>query len=819
MGTLLQDLKYAARIHRKKIGLTIIAVLTLALGIGASTAVFVVVNAVLLKPLPYPDSGKIVFPWRQAPPGLNLGYNDIPWGVPSFRLIARDSKTLEDVAAFKGDSFNLTGSGDPAILQGILATSGFFPALGAEPALGRTFTAENDGPAHEHEVILGYQLWQERFGGSRDILGRPLALNGGVYTVIGVMPAGFEFPRGEEMPPGLDFARKPDLWVPLVLPASLPENAPDELAVIGRMKSGIAMSQVQEEMNVLEKRMDGVMGSKGWFRSRVTPLVQQVSGDTRKPLLLMLGAVVAVLLIACSNVASLFLARSIERRPEFTLRAAIGAGSSRLVRQLLTESVLLALVAGLLGALVAYLGIYFLKIFGPSNVPRLQEVGIDFRVLAFVLGVTLISGILFGMAPALRMGRNNIAEWLKEGEQRSGGSAAGFRARNTLMVFEVAIALVLAIAAGLLSRTFLHLLSVDAGFSGERVFSFQLSLPASKYPGLDHIVALYQKVLQVLPSQPGVEQVGLVRTLPLSGATEGSIIRIPGRPSASRSDRPVSNYNVVSPGYFGAAGTPVLRGREFLETDTVSSMPVVIINSAMAKKFWPDQDPIGKQVGLGSPAFPLMSIVGVVADIKHLSLREEPGPEMYVPYTQKPYPSMLMMSVVLRTRTDPKAVMGGVRQAIHALDPDLPITEPATLASLRADSMAQPRFSMLLLASFAGLALLLACVGMYGVISYSVMQRTREIGVRMALGAQRKSVFGMILGQGARLAGLGIAIGILTALGLTHLMASFLYGIQATDPLTFVIVPVLLAAVAMFACYLPARRAIQVDPMIALRYE
>jgi putative ABC transport system permease protein len=819
MGTLLLDLKYAARIHTKRIGLTTIAVLTLALGIGASSAVFVVVNAVLLKPLPYSDSGKIVIPWRQAPPGLNLGYNEIPWGVPSFRLMARDSKTMEYMGAFKSDSFNLTGSGDPAILQGILATSGFFPALGAEPALGRSFTAENDIPGHEHEVILGYRLWQERFGGSPDVLGRPLALNGSVYTVVGVMPSSFEFPHGEEMPASFDFPRRAELWVPLVLPPSVPENAPDELAVIGRLKSGITMSQVQEEMNVLATRMDGVMGSKGWFKSRVTPLVEQVAGDTRKPLVLMLGAVIAVLLIACSNVASLFLARSIERRPEFTLRAAIGAGPSRLARQLFTESVLLAVVAGLLGALIAYIGVYFLKIFGPSNIPRLQEVGLDFRVLAFVLGVTLVSGILFGLAPALRMGRNSIADWLKEGGQRSGGSATGSRARNALMVFEVALALVLAIAAGLLSRTFLHLLNVDPGFSGDRVLAFQLSLPASKYSDLDHIVALYQKVLQALPSQPGVEQVGLVKTLPLSGATEGSIIRVPGRPSASRQDRPASNYNVVSPGYFGAAGTPVLKGRDFFENDTVVSMPVVIINSAMAKKFWPGQDPIGKQVGLGSPAFPLMNIVGVVADIKHLSLREEPGPEMYVPYTQKPYPSILMMSVVLRTKTDPKAVMGGVRKAIHSLDPDLPMTEPSTLAMLRADSMAQPRFSMFLLASFAALALLLACVGMYGVISYSVMQRTREIGVRMALGAQRKTVFGMIIAQGAKLAGMGIVIGILAALGLTHLMASFLYGIQTTDLLTFLIVPLLLAAVAFFACYLPARRATHVDPIVALRYE
>jgi putative ABC transport system permease protein len=819
MGTFLLDLKYASRIHTKKIGFTIIAVLTLALGIGASTAVFVVVNAVLLKPLPYPDSGRIIIPWRQTPPGLNLGYDEIPWGVPSFRLMSHDSKTLEYVGAFKSDSFTLTGSGDPAILQGIRASAGFFPALGAVPAIGHSFTPENDQPGHEYEVILGYRLWQERFGGGSDILGRSLDLNGSAYTVVGVMPSTFEFPLGAEMPASFDFPRKAELWVPLALPASVPENAPDELAVVGRLKSGFAISQCQEEMNVLATRMDGVMGPKGWFKSRVTPLMQQVAGGTREPLILMLGAVIAVLLIACSNVASLLLARTIERRTEFTLRAAIGAGPARLVRQLLTESLLLALVAGFLGGLIAYIAIHFLKIFGPANIPRLQEVGLDFRVFAFVLSITLVSGILFGMAPTLRMGRNRIAESLKDGGQRSGGSAAGLRARNALMVFEVALALVLVVAAGLLSRTFLHLLNADAGFTGEHVLTFQLSLPVSKYPDVDHIVALYQRVLQVLPSQPGVESVGIVRTVPLNGATEGTFIRVPGRVATSQQDRPVSNYNVASPGYFAAVGAPLLSGREFLETDKADSMPVVIINSAMAKKFWPGQDSVGKQVGLGGPTSPLMNIVGVVADIKHLSLREVPGPEMYVPYTQKPYPSMLMMFVVLRTKTDPMSVMGGAREAIRSLDPDLPVAEPSTMAVLRDNSMAQPRFSMLLLASFAALALVLACFGLYGVISYSVMQRTREIGVRMALGAQRSTVFGMILGQGARLVGTGIAIGILAALGLTRLMGSFLYGIRPTDPLTFVVVSLLLASVALLACYLPARRATHVDPMVALRYE
>ncbi len=819
MGTWLLDLKYASRIYTRKIGFTLIAVLTLALGIGATTAVFVVVNAILLKPLPYPDSERICIPWRQTPPGLNLGYNEIPWGVLSFRLMLDQSKTFESLGGFKSDTFNLTGSGDPVLLEGLRASAGFFPALGVAPAIGRAFTQEEDQPGHEHEMILSYRLWQESFGGSPAIIGRSVDLNGSAYTVVGVMPAGFNFPRGEEMPASFDFPKRADIWVPLAAPLQVSGDAPDELAVIGRLKAGVSLAQAQNEMDVLATRMDGVMGPKGWFKSRVTPLGRQVAGDTREPLLLMLGAVAVVLLIACSNVANLLLARSIERKTEFTLRTAIGAGPGRLIRQVLTESLFLAVVAGCVGVLFAYAAVHFIKILGPSNIPRLQEVGLDLRVLAFVAAITLISGLLFGFVPAIRISRGNLAESLKEGGQRAGGSVTGIRARNTLTVLEVALALVLVVAAGLLSRTFFHLLKVDSGFNPDRVLTLELSLPTAKYSDVDHIVALYQRVLQAMPSVPGVEFAGIVRTVPLDGATEGSIIRIPGRATTSRQDRPVANYNIASPGYFAAVGTPLLSGREFLESDKADSMPVVIINRAMAKKFWPNQDPVGKQVGLGSLNFPLMNIIGVVADVKHLSLREDPGPEMYVPYTQKPYPSMAIMYLVVRTRTDPASVTNGIRSAIHAIDADLPITEAATLTTLRDISMAQPRFSMLLLASFGGLALLLACFGMYGVISYSVTQRTREIGVRMALGASRRTVFGMVLGQGIRLAGLGIVIGLVAAAGVTRLMASFLYGVKATDPLTFLIVPVLLTGVAVLASYLPARRATRVDPMVALRYE
>jgi len=818
MGTILHDLKYGVRIHARTPGLTGIAILTLALGLGASATVFAVVDAILLKPLPYSNAERIVIPWRKAPAGLNLGYDEIPWGLQNFQSMLRHAQAFSALTAFKSDSFNLTGAGEPVFLEGLRATAGFFPALGAAPILGRAFTAGEDQPGHEREVILSYRLWQERFSGDRAVLGRAIDLNGAPYIVIGVMPPGFAFPRGEEMPGSFAFPRETQLWVPLALPAAARPDEPDELAVMGRLAPGVTVAQVQQQMNVLSTRLEEAFpGFKGWFNSRVTTLPRQVAGDTRSPLLLLLGAAGVVLLIACFNVANLLLTRSLGRRTEFTLRAALGAGKGRLIRQLLTESAVLALAAGASGVLVAEAGVYFVKLLGPPGIPRLREVSLDPGVLAFVSGMALLSGLLFGLAPAIGAARENLAESLKEGGPRSAGTALGGRIRNVLVVSQIALALVLVIASGLLVRTFYRLLTVDPGFNPTRVLTFQLSLPAPQYQAVDRIVSLYQRGLQRLQSLPGVQAAGIVQTVPLDGATDGTMIRIPGRAAAGAKERPFANYTIASPGYFSAVGTPLLRGRVFVDTDTARSLPVAIINNAMAKKFWPNEDPVGKTVGLGDPQFPAMTIVGIVADVKRLSLRENPGPEMYVPYTQKPYPSMLTMHVVLRVRTDPVSLAGSVRDAIRSLDAGLPVAKLTTLTRVFEDSMAAPRFAMLLLGSFGTLALLLAAIGLYGVISYSVAGRTREIGIRMALGAERGAVLGMVLGQGARLAGLGLVIGLISAWGVTRLMASVLYGVEATDAATFSAVSVLLSAVALLACYLPALRATRVDPMSALR--
>jgi putative ABC transport system permease protein len=821
LESFVMDVRYGLRMLRKSPGFTAVAVLTLALGIGASTAVFSLVDAVLLKPLPFPHAEEIASPWKLIPSDLNLGFDRGQWGRVDFQFVSQQSKTFEDLGAFLSDSFDLTGSGDPVRLDGLRASAGFFPSLGVSPALGRTFTHQEDDVGREREVILSDALWRGRFGADPNILGRTLELNATPYMVIGVMPRGFAFPRANEMPPNFTFAPGIQLWVPLALNRGpfIPAE-PQELAVIGRLKEGTTIAQAQAEMNILGKRFADQYHLKSrFFHYEVTSLARQISGDARRPLLLILGAVSVVLLIACSNVASLLLTRSLGRKRELTVRAALGARNGRLIRQLLTESVVLAGAGGFAGVILGQCGVYLAKAFGPSSIPRLSEASLDMRVLTFALGTTLFTGILFGLAPAISVTCENLVEPLKSGGQRSGSSPTGQRTRNSLLVSQIALALILVIAAGLLTRTFYQLLAVDPGFHPAHALTFDLSLPALKYPDQPHIVSFYNEALRRLQGLPGIQAAGLTEIVPMGGATENTSLRIPDRLQTSALDVPNANYTMVSPGYFSAVGTLILRGRSFLESDDAGSTPVTIISDAMAKKYWPEQDPLGKQVGPKSPIYPVATIVGIAADVKHLSLREAPPPEMYVPYTQKVWPSLLTMSIVLRTTQDPASIATSAREAIHSIDPDLPIANVRTLDNIVDDSMTVPRFAVLFLGAFGGLALILATVGMYGVISYSVAQRTQEIGIRMALGAQQRDVLKMVLRYGIRLAGIGLTIGLAAAFGVTRLMKSFLYGVQPADPLTFASVVILLMLVALAACYVPARRAMKVDPMVALRYE
>jgi putative ABC transport system permease protein len=815
LETLTQDLRFGARILRKSPGFAVAAILTLALGIGSTAAVFSVVNTVLLKPLPYPHPDQIVMPWW-AWPVTDLG-DDFPWGQRDFLAFQRQVVSFQSVGAFKADSFNLTGLGDPIRLDGIKASAGFFPALGVSPLIGRTFTAQEEEPGQDLEVVLSHSLWLERFGGDPGALGRSINLNGLPYTVIGVMPPGFVFPRGEEMPVVLGFPRQAQLWIPN--PTPLNPAGPQDLAVVGRLKNGVTFEQAFAELKVFGKdREREYPQAAGYFTPRLSTLGHQVVGDSRRPLLLLLGAVAVVLLIACSNVANLLLARSLLRGKEFTLRSALGAGRGRLLRQLLVENLLLAVTGGLFGTLMAWGGVFFARTFGPSTLPRLHEVTLDLRVFAFALGVACLTGVVFGLPPAFAATREGLVESLKERGQSAAPSA---RLRSTLLVSQVALALVLVFAAGLLVRTFYSLLRSDAGFNASRVFTFQLTLPAGKYSDVDAMARVYHAVLERLRSTPGVEQVGFSSAVPLGGAPDNTGIRIPDRPvTSNKQTPPTANYLFATPGYFAAVGTPLLRGREFAESDIQDSQHVAIITAAMAQRYWPGLDPLGKQVGVGLTRFPLRTIVGIVADTKHTSLSEKSIPEMYVPYTQneiKVWPNMQTMQVALRTAQDPASVVADVRRALNAVDPDLPLAKPATLLSLIDDSVVQPRFSMLLLASFGGIALLLASIGMYGVVSYSVARRTREIGIRMALGAAPRQVFRMVLSQGARFVAMGIAIGLVASFAVARLMSSFLFGVRPTDPSTYLAVCVLLTFVVLLATYLPARRATRVDPTVALR--
>lgn len=817
LETTIQDVRYSIRAMLKNPGFFAIAAFTLALGIGASTAVFSVVNTILLRPLPYPNANRVVMLWREGP---LAGIGDMPWAPNEYSILARSATAFQNLGAFKKASFNLTGASNPELLEGVRASAGFFPALGVSPLLGRTFTKEEDQPGHEHVVVLSNRLWQSRFGGDAGIVGKMLDLNGYPYMVIGVMPASFTFPNQEGIPALLDLPKETQLWTPLALPAAA--AGASELGVIGQLSTGSSVKSLEQELKVFEGRLEEqIPQEKGWS-SRAVPLTQQTETDARRPLLLLLGAVSVVLLIACANVAGLTLNRSLGRRRELTLRAALGAGRGRLVRQLMTESLLLAMVGGLIGILFGEACLYLVKHFGPDSIPHIREVGLDLRVIAYALGVTLISGVLFGLAPAVGATRMNMVEALKEGGQRSGGSSTAPRVRNALLIAQVAMALVLVIAAGLLVRTFYSMLRSSAGFDATRVVTFELPLPTSKYSDTARMAQLYQQVLFRIKSITVVQSTGFASVVPMGGAPDGTVVRIPEHPARNRADQPFANYSFASPGYFATIGTPLLRGRDFSDADTLNSAPVTIITSSMARKYFHGEDPIGKQVGVGLVKIPGRTIVGVAADIKHASLREEPDPEMFVPYSQneiKVWPSMQAMQFAIRTKTDASAITESVRQAVHAVDPDLPIAKLATLTTMVDNSMAADRFSMLLVGGFGILALILASIGMYGVISWSVMQRTQEIGVRIALGAQRAQIFAMVLRQGTRLACAGIAIGLLAAFITTRLMTRFLYKVHPIDPGTFAAVSLLLVAVALLACYLPARKAMKVDPMTALRYE
>jgi putative ABC transport system permease protein len=800
MQTLWQDLRYGARILLKKPGFTLIALITLALGIGANTAIFSVVDAVVFRPLPYDEPARLV---QVQPVNLRRGVaGGVPY--PNFADWQDRNRVFERIAAYAENSFIITGSDEAGRIRGAATTPGLFPLLRIKPAFGRAMLPEDDRVEASPVVLISHKLWRERFGADPQAIGKPLTLDGKSFAVIGVMPSEFQFPEEAE------------LWVPVahVYTRILANRNAGSLRVIGRLKTGISLEQAQAVMETISRQLEQEYpnANTGWS-VKLIPQHEMMVGDIQRTLLLLLGAVGFVLLIACANVANLSLARGAARRKEVAIRVALGATRLRLIRQHLTESILLALVGGGLGVLLALWSVSLLVTSLPDTMPRTDEIGIDGRVLSFTCLVSILTGILFGLAPALQGSKPELNEALKEGGGKATESHGRNRLRGLLVVSEVALSLVLLAGAGLLIKSFWHLQQVNPGFNYENALAIRLSLSNYKYPEKKQLAAFYQQALARLETLPGVTSAGASTLLPLSGSGSRQGFRIEGRAPSSPDEILEAHDRSISPGYFRTAGIPLLRGRAFTEADNADAAPVVIINETMARRFWPGEDALGKRIKAGRTT---REIVGIVGDVRHRRLDGDLTAEMYVPYPQNPDP---WLNFVVRTGTDQKSLAAAVRNELRKIDRDQPITEITTLAQLRSRSVAQQRLNTLLVGLFAAIALALAAVGIYGVISYSITQRTREIGIRVALGARAGDVLRLVVGQGMALVFIGIAVGLAASFVLTRLMEGLLFGVRPTDPLTFIVIALLLSCVALLACWVPARRATKVDPMIALRCE
>jgi putative ABC transport system permease protein len=812
--TLLQDLRYAIRTLAKQPSFTLVALVTLALGIGANTAIFGIVNAVLLRPLPYHEPDRVVVMWSHWTNWTKTWVSE-----PELADYQQQARTLEHVAAFSSTSFNLTGGpgSEPLRVLAAQVQSEMFAALGATPIAGRVFTADDDRPGHERVVMLTEGLWRSQFGSDPSIVGRTIDLDATAYTVVGVLPAALRLP--------LDYASRTftQIWVPLALgPVDPQQRGNHGLHALGRLKAGGTLSQAQAEIDTITRgfQQQFPRNYDASFGLTLVPAPLEVFGDVRPALLVLLLAVGAVLLIACANVANLLLARSEARQKELALRLALGAGRHRIVRQLLTESVVLSAAGGAAGVALAYGLTQGLIALDPLKIPRVQDIALDGRVLAFTAAVSLITGVLFGIVPALQSSRTDLQSVLKEGG-RDSHVATGWL-RRALVVGEIAASVVLVAAAMLLARSFARLLDVDAGFNPAHVLTLRTSLPGATYADAPAMVRAYTEIGRRLRESPGVQAAGAVTGLPLASTRGDWGIRIEGRPVDPR-EAVAADWQVVTPGYFEALGTPMRGGRTFTDADRADTLPVIVVNETMAKKYWPGQHAIGRRMTMGNNDR-WITVVGVVADIHHRGLDMAPRPEMYRPHTQFRYggpdaSAVPTMTWVVRTADDPRAATSYARAAIHAVDAKLGISDVATMGQVLADSTSDRRLNMLLFALLGGLALALATVGVYGVVAYSVSQRTHEIGVRMAIGARPADVVRMMVNEGGGLAIVGVGVGSVIALAGARLIRGLLFEVSATDPLTFAGVAVGLFGVALLASYIPARRATRVDPMIALRGE
>ncbi|MEP6472143.1 MAG: ABC transporter permease, partial [Gemmatimonadota bacterium] len=791
---------------RKHPAFTAAAVLTLGLGIGANTAIFSVVNGVLLRPLALPEPDRVITLEEQKLPDFT-GFSVSP---PNFLDYRSQNRTLTELAALNQGHYTLTGQGQPESIEGTSVTGGFFRVAGVEPSLGRSFRDEEMGPTDSHVVLIDHGMWQTRFGGDPAVLDRTLMLDGESYRVIGVMPAGFHYPSAGN-----------ELWFPLGFPADVErQRGAHYLDVIGRMKPEATLESTRADIAAVARRLqqDHPDADKGW-EGTIDLLQDNIVGRIRPVLLLLLGAVGLVVLIGCVNVANLLLARAAGREGEIGIRTALGAGRGQLIRQLLTESLVLSVMGGLLAVLLAIWGIHLIVALGPQDIPRLDEVQLDGRVLGFTAGLVVLSAVLFGLWPALHATRPNLTRRMQlAGGRQAGHDPRGQRVRSALIVAEVALAVTLLMGAGLLIRSFSALTHVDAGFNSANVVSFDLSLPDSRYPDGDRTSAFYEQLLGRMAAMPGVTATGAIFGLPLSNFGFSSSIAIAGTTVAPE-NQPSAQVRLASRDFFRTMEIPLRRGRLFDATDRRGSLPVVLISESAARKFWPAGDAIGHEVTFGArPARETIHgvIVGIVGDVHAFGLAANLTPMFYAPIEQV---RVGFASFVVRTNGAPSAVMASLGSQVHAIDPNLPVIGLTRLESVVGDSIARPRFYTLLLSIFAAVALTLAAIGVYGVFAYLISQRSREIGIRMALGADSGSLLRMVLGRAAALVGLGLALGLLGTVGLHGIMAKLLFGVRASDPGTLVAVVLLLSVVALVASYLPARRATKVDPAIVLRSE
>jgi predicted permease len=819
----LPDLRFALRTLARTPGFTLVAVLSLALGIGANSAIFSVARALLLKPLPYANAERLVILWNTSP---GLGITEDWFSTAQYFDIRNGSTTFDQLAIAIGGNENLTGQGDPARVGAIRVSSNLLSMLGARPSLGRLFLPEDDVPGRSGTAVLGHGTWTRRFGADPGVIGRAITLNGEPYTVVGVLPASFALPR--EVLPTLGGAEDAEVLLPLPLgPDAADVRRGEDYNLLATLKAGASVAQAQAEMDAITRRLrkgfPEFYPANGGLTFAVVPLHEYVVGDVRHALVVLVAAVGIVLLVACVNVANLLLARAMGRQRELAVRAAIGASRWRLARQLLTESLVLALAGGLLGLVLAHWSLQGIRLLGEGSVPRLREIAIDGSVLAFTMAASVLSGLLFGLAPVWRLNHVAVHDALKDAARGSGASAGWGRGqglRRALVVGELALSVMLVVGAGLLVRSFVRLQQVPPGFNPSNVLTLELTMTGQKYGDAAAVLDTYRDIWARVSALPGVSAVGGVSSLPLSQMMAWGPITVEGRVPQPGEAFINVDQRIVSTDYFRTMQIPMRRGRLFGEQDIRSAPRVVVIDERMAAELWPNQDPIGRRVRRGgfdaNSSAPWMTVIGVVGDVKQDALDAESRAAMYLPHPQFPTRAL---TVVVRGQASPEALTESVRQAIAGLDPELPIYRVTSMADRVNKSLAERRFSMLLLTLFATLALGLATIGIYGVMAYFVTQGTRELGIRMALGASPRAILLLVIGQGAFVAASGLVLGLAAALTLSRFMERLLFGVGTTDPLTFTAIPVALALVALLACYVPARRAAKIAPTVSLRSE